>query len=298
LKQIYCGFIAFFLLFCVSCEPRVDQLLLLDLKNIGRFLIEYTPQKEKVKAIDSQNFYRITLSDPFGRISSEFWTKKNLESLGARKMPSSYFDKAMKYRGTEFKAVPFLKIINQFELVNGEDAVLLNCFDDYQGFLPISKILKYDLYLATRIELKPNSFKPGWLSPLITLVPNGETPPFEERFLTANIRELKFVKSSDYYAPLKNIVNTSKEAKQGFEVYKNNCLFCHSLKGRGGNKGLRLLKGYSFAKHEDQKKFFRKFANFHDKDNADKQDVRQFVADGQLKNIIDFLSAFQKVKQT
>ena len=298
MKQIYCGFIAFFLLFCVSCEPRIDQLLLLDLKNIGRLLIDYAPKKKKVEEIDSQYVYRITLSDPIGKMYSRFWTINKLESLGIRKMPSSYFDKAMKYRGTEFEAVPFLKIITQFKLANGEDAVLLNCFDDYQGFISVSEILKYDLHLATRIQLETDSFSPDWLNPLLILVPDGKTPPFEERFLTANIKELKFVRSSDYYAPLKNIAKTSKEAGQGFEVYKNNCLFCHGLKNRGGNKGVRLLNRYSFAKNEDQKKFLSDFKSFHDKDNSDKQDVKQFVANDRLEKVIDFLSAFNKVKQT
>ena len=297
MKQIYCVFIAFFLLFCVSCEPRVDQLLLLDLKSVGRYLIEYIPQKEKVRKIDSQNVYRITLSDKFGRISSEFWTKKKLESLGTRKMPSSYFDKAMKYSGTKFEGVSISKIISQFKFKNYEDAVLFNCFDDYQGFLAGSEILKYDLYLATRIELESGSSKPEWLNPLLILVPDGKRPPFEERFLAANIKEIKFVRSSDYYAPLKRIANTSKEAGQGFEVYKNNCLFCHSIKSRGGNKGVRLLNRYSFAKSEDQKNFLNDFKNFHDKDNADKQDIKQFVATDQLEKVINFLSAFKKVKQ-
>ena len=256
------------------------------------------PQKEKVREIDSQSIYRITISDQFGRISSEFWTKKKLESLGTRKMPSSYFDKAMKYSGTEFKAVSLSKIISQLKFKNYEDAILLNCFDDYQGFLTGSEILKYDLYLATRIKLESGSSKPGWLNPLLILVPDGKTPPFEERFLAANIKELKFVRSSDYYAPLKNIAKTSKEAGQGFEVYKNNCLFCHSLKNRGGNKGVRLLNRYSFAKNEDQKKFLSDFNNFHDKSNSDKQDVKQFVGDAQLETVIDFLSAFTKEKQT
>ena len=142
MKQIYCRCIAFFLLFCVSCEPRVDQLLLLDLKNVGRYLIDFVPKKEKVRKIDPQNVFRITLSDQLGEISSEFWNKKKLESMGTRKMPSSYFDKAMKYSGTEFKAVSLSKIISQFKFKNYEDAVLLNCFDDYQGFLTGSEILK------------------------------------------------------------------------------------------------------------------------------------------------------------
>ena len=43
-------------------------------------------------------------------------------------------------------------------------------FDYYHGFLPVSEILKYDLHLATRIQLETNSFKPNSLNPLIILL--------------------------------------------------------------------------------------------------------------------------------
>ena len=36
------------------------------------------------------------------------------------------------------------------------------------------------------------------------------------------------------------------------------------------------------------------FKNFHDKNNADKQDVKQFVTGDQLDRVIDFLLAFKK----
>ena len=252
------------------------------------------PKKEKVRKIDSQNVYRVTLSDQLGRISSEYWTKKKLESLGTRKMPSSYFDKAMKYSGTEFKAVSLAKIISQLKFKNYEDAILLNCFDDYQGLLSFSDIHRYDLHLATKIKVSLGSSKPDWLNPLLVIVPDSKDPPFEERFLTANIRQFEFVRLNDYYMPLKKVADTSIEARQGFEVYKNNCLFCHGLKGKGGNKGVRLLDEYSFSNNEGRKKFSGDFKNFHDKDNADKQDVKQFVTGDQLERVIDFLLAFKK----
>ncbi|MBT5471628.1 MAG: hypothetical protein HOK41_13580 [Nitrospina sp.] len=273
MKQIICGLLGFFLVLTFSaCAPK----------------------QEEVEKIGSQRVYRITLSDPFGRIFSEFWTIQKLQALGVKEMSSSYFDRAMKYSGTEFEAVSLLKLISKFKLKSGGDAILLNCFDDYQGILPISDILKYDLYLGTKIKVGFGSSKPGWLNPLLVLVPDGKTPPFEERFLTANIRELKFVRLSDYYAPLRKVSQTSEQVKQGFEVYKNNCLFCHSLKGRGGNKGARLLNNYAFSKAAMQKKFLADFKSFHHKDNADKQDVEQFVTKGQLKSVADFLLAMQK----
>jgi hypothetical protein len=94
--------------------------------------------------------------------------------------------------------------------------------------------------------------------------------------------------------PLKKVADISNEAGQGFEVYKNNCLFCHGLKGRGGNKGVRLLDAYSFTKNEDKKIFLGDFKSFHDKGNVDKQDVEQFVTGDQLKTVISFLLALIK----
>ena len=251
-------------------------------------------KQEKVKEIGFKSVYRITLSDSFSKVSSKLRILAKIEALGARKMSSSYFDRAMKYNGTEFEAISLLKLIDQFQLKNGEDAILLNCFDDYQGLLSFSDIHRYDLHLATKIKVSLSSSKPDWLNPLLVIVPDSKNPPFEERFLTANIKQLEFVRLKDYYMPLKKVADISIEASQGFKVYKNNCLFCHGLKGKGGNKGLRLLDEYSLSNNEGKKKFSRDFKNFHDKDNADKQDVKQFVTGDQLERVIDFLLVFKK----
>ena len=276
MKQMFCGLLGLFLIIGFStCAPK----------------------QEKVVGPGSERIYKITVSDRFGRISSEFWTIAKLEKLGVKTISSSYFDRAMKYDDAELKVVSLLKIISQFELKSGEDAILLNCFDDYQGILPISDALKYDLQLATKIELGFGSSKPDWLNPLLVVVSDGKEPPFAERFLTANIRELKFVRLSDYYGPLRKFAKDSKEASQGFEIYKNNCLFCHSLKGRGGNKGARLLQVYEFAKETGQKKFFNNFKSFHHKDNADKQDVEQFVTRDQLQQVMGFLLALKRSEE-
>jgi hypothetical protein len=256
-----------------------------------------TSKQKKVIDLGSERIYRITVSDRFGKTSSGFWTRAKLEKLGVKTISSAYFDRAMKYDDAQFKVISLLKLISQFELKSGEDAIVLNCFDDYQGILPISDALKYDLQLATKIELGFGLSKPSWLNPLLVVVPDGKAPPFEERFLTANIIELKFVRSSDYFGPLKNIARVSKEASQGFEVYKNNCLFCHSLKGLGGNKGVRLLQMYELTKKTDQKKFLKDFKIFHHKDNADKQDIEQFVTSDQLQRIVDFLLIFKRSEE-
>jgi len=247
---------------------------------------------EKVE-VGEQRVFRITHADSSGRMFSEIWTGHKLESLGVREISSEYFDRAMHMSDSRFSAVPFSRLLKEFELKRGEDAVLLNCFDDYQGILSLDDIHRYDLRLATKIKLAFLNFKPDWLNPLLILVPDGKQPPFQERFMTANIRELKFVRLNAYYTPLEKIARHSPEAREGLEVFKNNCLFCHSLKGRGGNKGVRLLQAYGFSNDVDRKKFLKDFKKFHHKDNPDKQDVEQFVNEGQLQQITDLLLQVQ-----
>ncbi len=236
--------------------------------------------------LGEQRIFRITHADSAGQMVSEIWTAPKLESLGSREISSEYFDRAMHMSDSRFSAISFSRLVKGFALKRGEDAVLLNCFDDYQGILSLDDVYRYDLRLATKIK---TSSRPDWLNPLLILVPDGKRPPFQERFMTANIRELKFVRLNDYYAPLEKIAGDSPQVREGLEVFKNNCLFCHSLKGRGGNKGVRLLQEYTFAIDSDRKRFLADFPKFHHKDNADKQDVEQFVTEGKLERIVDYL---------
>ena len=254
------------------------------------------PKKKEVADVGQQRIFRVTHADSAGRMFSEIWTAPKLESLEMREISSEYFDRAMHMSDSRFSAISFSKLLKEFALKRGEDAVLLNCFDDYQGILSLDDVYRYDLRLATKIKLESGSSKPDWLNPLLILVPDGQQPPFQERFMTANIRELKFVGLNDYYAPLEKIAGTSPKAQEGLEVFKNNCLFCHSLKGRGGNKGVRLLEAYEFSYKSDQIRMLGDFRAFHNKDNPDKQDVEQFITQKKLERVLDFLKNFGDLK--
>lgn len=111
--------------------------------------------------------------------------------------------------------------------------------------------------------------------------------------MTANIRELRFVQLSDYYAPLDAVTFKSMNAHRGGQAFKDNCLFCHSLKGVGGNKGTDLLNAYGFAKGVDGPRFKKDFAAFHNRNNVDKQDMEQFVDTDTLRRIVVFLREMQ-----
>lgn len=212
-----------------------------------------------------------------------------LETLGAKSSASSYFDRAMNFRGSTFRSISFTDFLNRFKPGKGTDAILLNCRDDYQGLLSLADIRRYNLRLATHIRINAEYRKPGWLNPALILVPDGVEAPRQERFLTANIREIIFVRLEDYYSPLSGIVENSAPGRKGLRVFQDNCLFCHSLKGIGGNKGTVLLEAYNFSKKKEATQFLADFKVFHNKDNEDKQNVGQFVSDDQLIDVAGFL---------
>jgi len=215
--------------------------------------------------------------------------------LRAEWIPSAYFDRGMHYEGSLFRAVGLTELVRRFHPENQWDAVLFNCHDDYQGIISIDDILEYDLRLALEIKLAANVNRPGWLNPMVVIVPNPKEAPRQERFMTANVRELRFVRMSDYYAPLDKVALRSMHAHRGGQAFKDNCLFCHSLKGTGGNKGINLLKAYNFAREAGGGPRFKKdFTTFHNKGNADKQDMEQFVDEDTLRRIVVFLREFQK----
>ena len=217
-----------------------------------------------------------------------------LEHLRSEWIPSTYFDKGMHYNGSRFQTVALTELVQRFHPEDRWDAVLLNCRDDYQGIISIVDIFKFNLRLALDMKLPSDVQRPGWLKPMVVIVPDGNQAPHQERFMTANIRELRFVRLSDYYAPLETVTFKSMNSELGAEAFKDNCLFCHSLKGVGGNKGVDLLKAYNFAKEAGGgPRFKRDFAAFHNRDNSDKQDMEQFMDADTLRRIVVFLRELQ-----
>lgn len=83
-------------------------------------------------------------------------------------------------------------------------------------------------------------------------MPDGVDALFQERFLTANINGLVLVNLADYYAPLDSVVKNDPKAAPGLKHFKDNCVYCHSLKGRG-NKGGSLLDKFDFASERNEK---------------------------------------------
>lgn len=244
------------------------------------------------RAVLAEESRRYQISGLKGGDSSEaekVMSRLQLEDLGVKTVSSSYFDRSMRYRGTRLRVISFSGLVTTFPPLDKADAVLLNCFDDYQGIVSLEEIRNYDLHLATSIEVQPGFKKPDWLNPLLTVVLDGVSAPRMERFMTANIRELRFVRLEDYYSPLPSVSGALPEIQGGLQAYKDNCIFCHSMRGVGGNKGSDLLENYDFSRELDRGRFESDFLGFHNKNNADKQDVEQFLARKHLREIVQFL---------
>jgi len=215
-----------------------------------------------------------------------------VRELPSQPVTSAYFDRAMDYSKSRFRAVSLAELLDRFDLDRTADAALLECFDDYQGIVAVDDIRRFNLLLATEIEIAPGFKRPGWLNPLLILVPDGSDAPFQERFMTANIRQLRLVRLDDYYAPLARAAGGSSAGREGLVLFKDNCLFCHSLEGIGGNKGGPLLQFYDFGRKKERERFHDNFRNTHGADNPDKQNLSQFITDQGLRALTEFLRGF------
>ena len=111
-------------------------------------------------------------------------------NLEKKWVSSSYFDRGMNYQNSRLEVVSFSRLLDKYVAANSFDAILLNCFDDYQGIVTADDVRRYDLQLAIKIELAQESGRPTWLQPLLIVVPNSTSPPFLERFCLGLLQKL------------------------------------------------------------------------------------------------------------
>lgn len=210
-------------------------------------------------------------------------------SLEKKWISSFYFDRGMKYKNSRFEVVSLSRLLEKYSASKNLDAILLNCADDYQGIISVDDIQRYDLQLALKINLSKGSVRPNWLKPLLIVIPDNMKPPFLERFFSANIIELRFVRLADYYAPLEPLNLTSAYAQLGLNVFKNNCLFCHSINNVGGNKGGSLLDKFDLKLDVGKRRFKKAFLAMHGMTNESKQNTNQFLTNDHFDALLKFL---------
>ena len=229
------------------------------------------------KKQNDEGVISITIEDPI------------FDSIEKKWISSSYFDRGMSYKNSRLEVVSLHGLLKSYGFNGDLDAILLNCADDYQGIISIDDVKKYDLQIALKIQLAQESIRPSWLQPLVIVVPNHSKPPFLERFFTANINELRFVRLEDYYAPLDSLVLKNSHAKFGLDIFKDNCLFCHSIRQVGGNKGTFLLSAFDLRLDGEKNRFRDRFIEIHGESNISKQNMSQFLINDQLDYLLAFL---------
>jgi hypothetical protein len=218
-------------------------------------------------------------------------SKDSVFSLLEKKwISSTYFDRGLNYESSLMEVVSLSDVLKIYSPYGNADAILLNCADDYQGIISINDVKKYDLQIALKIQLLQGALRPDWLQPMLIVVPNHAKPPFFERFLTANITELRFISLDEYYAPLNSLGLENVDAQLGLSVFKSNCLFCHSINKVGGNKGTSLLSSFDLAFKSEKKRFKDSFLEKHGRDNDTKQNMGQFIDNNQFDALLEFLN--------
>ena len=231
-----------------------------------------------------------TLLRQVGKGSKSVTSRDSVFDLLEKKwISSTYFDQGLKYESSRMKVVSLSDLLKVYSPDENVDAILLNCADGYQGIISINDVRNYDLQLALIIELPQGTARPYWLQPLLIVVPNHAKPPFSERFFTANITELRFVRLVDYYSSLYSLDLRNTYAQFGLELFKDNCLFCHSINKVGGNKGTSLLSTFDLISDEGINNFKEKFFKMHGRDNNTTQNTGLFLTNDQFDALLEFL---------
>ncbi len=231
-----------------------------------------------------------TLLRQAGKGSKSVTSRDSVFDLLEKKwISSTYFDQGLKYESSRMKVVSLSELLKVYSPGENMDAILLNCADGYQGIISINDVRNYDLQLALIIELPQGTARPYWLQPLLIVVPNHAKPPFSERFFTANITELRFVRLVDYYSSLYSLDLRNAYAQFGLELFKDNCLFCHSINKVGGNKGTSLLSTFDLISDEGINNFKEKFFKMHGRDNNTTQNTGLSLTNDQFDALLEFL---------
>ena len=259
---------------------RIERFYFFRLLMISLIFVSCNSQTIKYVAIKSQK----TTASP-----AIFLNDSIFNSLNKKWIFSFYFDRSMNYENSLFEVVSLSSLLSKYNLNEDVNAVLLLCADDYQGVISFDDIKRYDLQLAIRMNLSKDQTKPDWLQPLLIVVPNNVKPPLLERFLTANIKELRFVSLTNYYAPVEPQNLTSDISIFGLETFKDNCIFCHSINNVGGNKGGSLIGKYALTSDQEKQRFTEVFFKKHGIDNEEKQNTKQFLTNNSLDAVLKFL---------
>ena len=178
---------------------------------------------------------------------SKAWTLAQLKQQLAVQQVSlddPSYNQPKSYRGFAFKQ---LLASAGFPELNGDDTLVLTASDGYAPTLSAQLLTKQQPMLVFAEADKPDfSFTPlqqgkGMLSPApFYLVWPGAGKAAEQYAWPYQLVKIELIRFSDRYAQVIPPGTASAQVQQGFALFKQNCLKCHSINLQGGVLGPEL----------------------------------------------------------
>ncbi len=154
------------------------------------------------------------------------------------------YNQTKSYRGFGFKQ---LLATAGFPALNGDDTLVLTASDGYAPTLSAQLLAKQQPMLVFAEADKPDfSFTPlqqgkGMLSPApFYLVWPGAGKAAEQYAWPYQLVKIELIRFADRYAQVIPVNTASAQVQQGFALFKQNCLKCHSINLQGGVLGPEL----------------------------------------------------------
>lgn len=162
-----------------------------------------------------------------------------------------------------YTAIPFAPVLDGVfgKEWRKSDDILFTCADGYQPIIPVSEFLKHDAYLAIAVPgakdftvfSKIHENKPVELGPFYLIWKNIDNPvlmaqgPNYWPFQVTTVDLASFADKAPKLAPPKG---SRADVKEGFALFRKNCLACHTLNGEGGKtSGVELNRPVSVTKY-------------------------------------------------
>ncbi|MDZ7871203.1 MAG: cytochrome c [Rheinheimera sp.] len=178
---------------------------------------------------------------------SKAWTLAQLKQQLAVQQVSlddPSYNQHKSYRGFDFKQ---LLAIAGFPALNGDDTLVLTASDGYAPTLSAQLLARQQPMLVFAEAEQPDfSFTPlqqgkGMLSPApFYLIWPGAGKAAEHYAWPYQLVKIELIRFADRYAQVIPLSTASAQVQQGFALFKQNCLKCHSINLQGGVLGPEL----------------------------------------------------------
>jgi hypothetical protein len=175
----------------------------------------------------------------------------SLEKL-REKLPEktiSVFDphenKIMNYNGFSFKEI--LKLVYGDEWQKN-DEILFECMDGYDSAIPTTEFLSKNSFLVYAISNVENFVitnrlqdnKQIYLSPFYLIWDLENSPNINTHYWPYQVETIDLINFKERFPNMIPSEKSSTNIQEGFVLFRQNCMTCHSINGEGGTLSFEL----------------------------------------------------------